>query len=146
MTGENRYYRRSKVSQAKFRQLLGLFAMDLTATDAAAPCHLSVRSTNAIYQRIRVRFAQDYARRSPFVGEFVKPMSPTSGPRRVRGKRGRGAASKTIVFSLCSSAAAVFTPRSSLMLARPRSKRSFAVRSIPTASFTPLAGAAMTVW
>jgi hypothetical protein len=55
MTGKNRYYRHSKISQAKFCQLLRLFALDLTATDAAQLCHLSVRSTNDIHQRIRVR-------------------------------------------------------------------------------------------
>jgi hypothetical protein len=44
MTGKNKYYRRSKIGQSKFRQLLRLFALDLTATDAAQLCHLSVRS------------------------------------------------------------------------------------------------------
>jgi tRNA G26 N,N-dimethylase Trm1 len=57
MIGKNRYFRRSKISEAKFRYLLRLFAMDLTATDCAALCGLSVRSTNAIYQRLRMRMA-----------------------------------------------------------------------------------------
>ncbi|PJK07874.1 IS1595 family transposase, partial [Lysobacteraceae bacterium NML95-0200] len=35
MPSKNRYYRHSKISKAKFRRLLRLFAMDLTATDAA---------------------------------------------------------------------------------------------------------------
>jgi hypothetical protein len=50
MTAKNKYYRHAKISQAKFRQLLRLFALDLRATDAAQLCHLSVRSTNDIYQ------------------------------------------------------------------------------------------------
>lgn len=33
MTQKNRYYSRSKISEAKFRQLIRYFAMDLTATD-----------------------------------------------------------------------------------------------------------------
>ncbi|MDO4795695.1 MAG: IS1595 family transposase, partial [Brachymonas sp.] len=42
MQGKNKYYRHSKISEAKFRHLLRPFAMDLTATDAAQLCGLSV--------------------------------------------------------------------------------------------------------
>ena len=70
MIGKNRYYRRSKISEAKFRQVVRLFAMDLTATDTAELTGLSVRSTNTIYQRIRVRMAQACAAQSPFEGEL----------------------------------------------------------------------------
>ena len=90
MTGKNKYFRRSKISEAKFRQLLRLFAMDLTATDTAQLCNLSVRSVNAIYQRIRVRLAQECATQSPFSGTLEADES-YFGPKRVRGKRGRGA-------------------------------------------------------
>jgi transposase-like protein len=108
MTGKNRYYRCSKISQAKFRRLLRLFAMDLTASDAAQLSHLSVRSTNDIYQRIRVRLAQDCASRSPFAGELEADES-YFGARRVRGVRGRGAAGKTIVFGLLKRGECVYT-------------------------------------
>ena len=47
MSGKNKYYGRSKISEAKFRQLLRLFALDLPASDAAQLCGLSLRSTNA---------------------------------------------------------------------------------------------------
>ena len=69
MPGKNKYYRHSKISEAKFRQLLRLFAMDLTATDTAQLCGLSVRSVNAVYPRIRVRLARECAAQSPFSGE-----------------------------------------------------------------------------
>lgn len=108
MVGKNRYYRRSKISEAKFRQLLRLFAMDLTASDAAQLCALSVRSTNEIYQRIRLRLAQDCAARSPFAGELEADES-YFGHRRVRGKRGRGAGGKTIVFGLLKRDDCVYT-------------------------------------
>lgn len=88
MAGKNRYYRRYKISEAKFRRLLRLFALDLTASDAAQLCGLSVRSTNEIYQRIRLRLAQHCAARSPFAGELEADES-YFGPRRVRGKRQR---------------------------------------------------------
>ena len=108
MSGKNKYYSRSKISEAKFRQLLRLFALDLTASDAAQLCGLSLRSTNDIYQRIRLRMAQDCASRSPFVGELEADES-YFGPRRVRGKRGRGAGSKTIVFGLLKRGDCVYT-------------------------------------
>ena len=108
MTGKNKYFRRSKISEAKFRRLLRLFAMDLTATDTAQLCNLSVRSVNAIYQRIRVRLAQECATQSPFSGTLEADES-YFGPKRVRGKRGRGAGGKTIVFGLLKRGECVYT-------------------------------------
>lgn len=108
MPSKNRYYRHSKISEAKFRQLLRLFAMDLTATDAAQLCGLSVRSVNAVYQRIRARLAQECAAQSPFSGELEADES-YFGPKRIRGKRGRGAGGKTIVFGLLKRGDCVYT-------------------------------------
>ncbi|PJK14014.1 IS1595 family transposase [Lysobacteraceae bacterium NML07-0707] len=105
---KNRYYRHSKISESKFRQLLRLFAMDLTATDAAQLCGLSVRSVNAVYQRIRARLAQECAAQSPFSGELEADES-YFGPKRIRGKRGRGAGGKTIVFGLLKRGDCVYT-------------------------------------
>ncbi|PAT41854.1 IS1595 family transposase [Vandammella animalimorsus] len=105
---KNRYYRHSKISESKFRQLLRLFAMDLTATDAAQLCGLSVRSVNAVYQRIRARLAQECAAQSPFSGELEADES-YFGPKRIRDKRGRGAGGKTIVFGLLKRGDCVYT-------------------------------------
>jgi hypothetical protein len=41
ITGTNRYYKYSKISEAKFRQLLKAFAMDFTASDTAKLTGLS---------------------------------------------------------------------------------------------------------
>ena len=90
MIQKNRYFRRSKISEAKFRQLVRYFAMDLTATDCAQLCGLSLRSVNSIYLRMRARMAEHCEARSPFVGE-LKADESYFGPRRVRGLRGRGA-------------------------------------------------------
>ena len=75
-----------KISKAKFRQVLRLFAMNLTATDTVELTGLSVRSTNTIYQRIRVRMAQACAAQSPFEGE-LEADEPYFCPKRIRGKR-----------------------------------------------------------
>jgi transposase len=111
MIGKNRYYRRSKVSEAKFRQLLRYFCMDLTATDAACLCGLSVRSVNTIYLRLRARMASACEQASPlsaFKGALEADES-YFGPRRVRGRRGRGAGGKTIVFGLLKRGKNVYT-------------------------------------
>ena len=93
MNGKNRYYKRAKISERKFREVLRLFALDLPATKAIDLCGLSVRSVNTIYQRIRTRLVDECALHSPFAGE-VEVDESYFGARLVRGKRGRGAGSK----------------------------------------------------
>ena len=97
--GKNRYYKFSKISEARFRRLLRAFAMDLTASDAARLTGISLRSVNAIYLKIRRRVAAYCEEQSPYSGE-VELDESYFGPRRIRGKRGRGAGGKTIVFGV----------------------------------------------
>jgi len=73
--------------------------MDFTATDAAQLTGISLRSVNNIYLKLRRRIAQHCEAQSPFRGE-VEVDESYFGPKRVRGKRGRGAAGKTIVFGV----------------------------------------------
>ena len=98
-TGKNRYYKFSKISEARFRRLLRAFSMDLTASDAARLTGISLRSVNAIYLKIRRRVAEYCEEQSPYSGE-VELDESYFGPRRIRGKRGRGAGGKTIVFGV----------------------------------------------
>ena len=108
MIRKNRYFKRSKISEAKFRQLVRHFALDLTATESAALTGISLRSTNTIYLRIRRRMLDWCEVQSPFGGELEADES-YFGPRRVRGKRGRGAGNKTIVFGLLKRGDSVYT-------------------------------------
>ena len=105
----NCYFRRSKLTAAKFRQILRLFALDLTASDAARLTGVSVRSVNDIYLRLRQRLAYECERRRPFKGGEVEIDESYFGPRRVRGKRGRGAGGKTIVFGVFKRDGRVYT-------------------------------------
>ena len=95
----NRYYKFSKISEAKFRRLIKAFAMDFTATDCAELTGISIRSVNSIFIKIRHRIAEYCEKQSPYSGEIELDES-YFGPRRVRGKRRRGAGSKTIVFGI----------------------------------------------
>ena len=105
----NCYYRRSKLTAARFRRILRLFCLDLTASDAARLTGVSVRSVNDIYLKLRVRLAYECERRRPFKSGEVEIDESYFGPRRVRGKRGRGAARKTIVFGIFKRDGRVYT-------------------------------------
>jgi transposase len=96
----NRYYRRSRVTEWKFRQLVRLFALDLSASDTARLTGLTTKTVNSIYLKIRKRIAQACERESPFVSGEVEADELYFGARRVRGKKGRGAGGKTPVFGL----------------------------------------------
>jgi len=97
--GKNRYYRNSRIAEGKFRQLLRAFSMDLTATDSAQLTKLSVRRVNDIFLKVRQRIAEYCDQRLPYSGE-VEVDESYFGPKRIRGKRGRGAGGKTIVFGI----------------------------------------------
>ena len=82
--------------------------MDLTATQAAELTGLSVRSVNPIYLKIRVRLAEFCEDQNPFLRE-IEIEDSYFGPKRVRGKRGRGAGHKTIVFGVLKRGEHVYT-------------------------------------
>lgn len=106
---KNGYARHAHISAAKFRQVLKLFCADIPALTVAGLVGLSVQSTQRFYDRLRLRIlemAVDEAR--PFAGE-VEIDESYFGARRVRGKRGRGAAGKTPVIGLLKRGGRVFT-------------------------------------
>ena len=109
MTGKNRYFQRSKISEAKFRQLVRCFALDLTASTTAELTGLSLRSVNSIFLRIRRRIAEHQAMLSAPITGIVELDESYFGPHRVPGKRGRGAGRKTIVFGILKREGQVYT-------------------------------------
>src|SRR6266404_3884842 len=100
MKSLNRYYQRSKISERKFRQVVRYFAMDFTASDVAQLTGLTRKTVTVIFLRIRQRVATDCERASPYAGCEVEVDESYFGARRVRGKRGRWASGKTIVFGI----------------------------------------------
>lgn len=108
MAQVNRYYRHAKLSERKFRQLLRYFALDLTASDTARLTGLSVRSVNAIYLRLRHRLLEACELDAPIAGTLEIDES-LFGPRGVRGKPGRGASGKTIVFGILKRGGRIYT-------------------------------------
>jgi transposase len=88
---------------------LKLFCADIPALTAAGLVGLSVQSTQSLYDGLRLRIlALTLAEARPFAGE-VEIDESYFGPRRVRGKRGRGAGGKTPVIGLLKRGGKVFT-------------------------------------
>ena len=108
MKSKNRYYSRSKISEAKFRSIIRFFAMDFTATDTAQLTNISVRSINSIFIKIRKKIALECEKISPF-NSVIELDESYFGARRIRGKRDRGASGKTIVFGLLKHEGNVYT-------------------------------------
>lgn len=104
----NRYHNRAKISEAKFRLLLRCFAMDFTASDTARLSGLSVRSVNDLFLKLRRRILTLCPIPVQLQGTIELDES-YFGPRRIRGKRGRGAGSKTIVFGLLKRGGYIYT-------------------------------------
>ena len=99
MKAKNRYYSHSRIAEAKFRQIIRFFAMDFTASDTAKLTNISVRSIHTIYIKLHKKIAVQCEKISPF-NCIVELDESYFDARRVRGKRGRGASGKTIVFGL----------------------------------------------
>lgn len=110
MTRKNRYIYRSRISEAKFRELVRLFAVDLDAGQIAEVARLNRNTVNRYLRLLRLRIAAFCEAESPFSAEGEVGVDGSySGPRRVRGKRGRGAPGKTVVFGLIKPQGRVYT-------------------------------------
>ena len=87
--GKNRYYKRSHISERKFREILRCFCLDITATKTAELTNVSRPTVNKIYKKIRQRIKQICDYEFPLKGEIEVDES-YFGAKRVKGKRGRG--------------------------------------------------------
>lgn len=65
MTRKNKYVNRSKISEAKFRQFVKLFSLDLDAGQIAALTGLNRNTVNRYLTGIRVRIAEFCEEASP---------------------------------------------------------------------------------
>jgi len=105
---KNKYVYRSRISEKKFREIVKLFSVDLEADQTAAISGLSRNTINKYYKAFRDRIVSICESDSPLKGEIEVDES-YFGARRVKGKRGRGAYGKTIVFGLLKREGKVYT-------------------------------------
>ena len=92
----------------KFRQILKYFSLDIEATKIAQLTGLNRNTVNKYLLLIRKRMTEECELESPFSGDIEVDES-FFGARRVKGKRGRGASGKTIVFGLLKRNGKVYT-------------------------------------
>ena len=105
----NRYIFDARISERKFKDLLKMFCADVAALSASKLAVVNRKTSQRIYEVLRrrvVELALEEAR--PFTGE-VEIDESYFGPRRVRGRRGRGAGGKTPVIGLLKRGGKVFT-------------------------------------
>lgn len=88
--------------------MIQCFSLDLTATETAELTGISLRSVTVIFDKLRGKIARWSEQLAPF-GGTVEVDESQVGPRRIPGKRGRGASGKTIVFGISGRQGKVYT-------------------------------------
>ena len=97
---KNKYLKGARISERKFREVLRYFAHDLPVLTAAKLCGLNYRTVHRRCALLRQRVVARAVQESPPLGGEVEIDESYFGPRRVRGKRGRGAGGKIPVIGL----------------------------------------------
>jgi len=105
---KNKYINRSKISEAKFRQILRYFTEDFDSTQTSKLAVISRITISNIYQKLRLRIMQLTKNEEKLSGEIEADES-YFGAKRIRGKRGRGARGKVPVFGLLKRNGKVYT-------------------------------------
>lgn len=108
MPRKNKYINRSRISEAKFREIVKYFSLDLEAQKIASLTQLNRNTINRYLNLIRIRIAELCESETPFQG-VVEVDESYFGAKRIRGKRGRGAAGKTPVFGILQRQGKVYT-------------------------------------
>jgi transposase-like protein len=90
----------SKISKYKIRKILKCFSEDLPAVKTASLLRLNRKTIDRYYNLFREKIAHASMKEKEVVSGEVELDESYFGARRVRGKRGRGAAGKTPVFGL----------------------------------------------
>ena len=99
---------RSRISQRKIRRILRMFSVDVNAVQIAELTGINRNTVNRYLKIIRTVIAQYCEEQSPFSG-VVEVDESYFGSRHVKGKRGRGASGKTIVFGIFKRNGKVYT-------------------------------------
>ena len=108
MVRKNRYIKNAKISEVKTREGVKYFAADLLATQAAQLSGLNRNTINRIYAGLHEKIYAECEIQRPMFG-IVEVDESVFGAKRVKGKRGRGAYGKTVVFGIKERLGKVYT-------------------------------------
>jgi transposase-like protein len=111
MSSKNVDLKRVRISTVKYRLLFKCFVVDCTAIQTARIVSLNRNTINRYFTYFRqLIIAQAFKERQlAHLSNGVEIDESYFGPRRVRGKRGRGAARKMVVLGLLKRGGKVFT-------------------------------------
>jgi len=107
-TNKNSYLKNTKLSEYKLKQIITEFCLDTSASKASVRLKINRNTINRIYNTLRKLIFIETQKTSIFSGEIEVDES-YFGPRRVRGKRGRGAGHKIPVIGLLKRNGRVYT-------------------------------------
>jgi transposase len=105
---KNKYLKNAHISERKFREILKLFCEDETAEKISIKTQISRPSINKLFYKFRLRILALSNNESYLTGE-VEVDESYFGPKRIRGKRGRGAGKKIPVIGLLKRNGKVYT-------------------------------------
>ena len=80
---KNKYFIRSRISEAKFREIIKLFSVDLTATQIAALSKTNRKTINNILKEVRRCIACFCEKESPFKRGEIEIDESYFGARRI---------------------------------------------------------------
>ena len=104
----NRYLKHAHLSEREFRQVLKMYCADVGALTASKLTNLNKNTTHRLYGLLRARVVEmAEGEAAPFTGS-VEVDESYFGPRRVRGRRGRGSGRKVAVIGLLKRRGKVF--------------------------------------
>jgi transposase len=109
MHREKRYYRRSRIPESKFCELVRYFADDLSATEVANLTGLTRKSVTNIFLKLRRRIAEDCERNSPLSTPEIQHDEAFSCSRCLCGRCRNGGSYWSPVFGLLGDHGKVFT-------------------------------------
>lgn len=105
---KNKYHNNAKISERKSREIFKYFSMDLTAEMTSKLTGISRVTVNKYFFKIRERLMEETMNGRNIKG-IIEVDECYKGPKRVKGKRGRGAGGKIKVFGILERGGKVYT-------------------------------------
>jgi transposase-like protein len=111
MIGKIGITKRAHISRRKFDTILDCFAADIPASKCAEIAHINRKTADRYFNLYRKEIIKASLEERHSIGlkNGIEVDESYFGPTRVRGKRGRGASSKIIVFGLLKRKGNVYT-------------------------------------